>query len=167
MKKLLVLMLVLGMASLASAGLTFATGAATIQVGGTVDISMLADQAVAGTIATTDLIGGAPNGASTISLAAGAASTAFAANDQAGNGYPGYIQGIAGTVTPYVLGDEVSIVGLTGDAVGTYTIYSYSAAAWASSGSATDSFTLTVVPVPEPITMGLLAVGGLFLRRRK
>ena len=165
MKKLLVLMLVLGVASLASAGLTFATGAATIQVGETVDIGMLADQAVAGTIATTDITGGVPNGVSTMSLLAGAASTAFTANPQAA--YPGYIQGIAGTVTPYMLGDEVSIASLTGDAVGTYTIYTYTTAGWNTTYVPNDSFVLTVVPVPEPITMGLLAVGGLFLRRRK
>ena len=169
MKKLLVLMLVLGIASMASAGLSFATSSASVTVGDSVSVALNIDSASVGASSLDSIIG---YYTSTIaSLAAptqGADAIAWSVTTKTG-AYAGYFQTVAGTTVSggFVLGDEIAIATLTGDAVGTYTIYSYMTSMWDITGGWDDSFTLTVNAIPEPMTIGLLGLGGLFLRRRK
>lgn len=169
MKKLLVLMLVLGMASMATAGLSFATSSATILVGGTTTVGLTTDVAVAGG-SLTNIVGYYAGSVASLSVAGGAAVTPGmdTVNAQAAP-YVGYFQTIMGTTTAggFLLDDEIVSATLTGLSAGTYTIYVYDGASWTSPPGPTGSFTLTVNAIPEPMTIGLLGLGGLFLRRRK
>ena len=169
MRKLVLLMLVLGMASMATAGLTFATGSATINVGDSVAVDVLADAANAGLNTTVDYVGNLLDaGVSMAVPVAGSAVQAAGIVDQTAAGYAGYYMLNMGTTTAggYVVGDQIATITLTGLAAGTYEFYTYDPVGWSTTYVPTDTFTLTV-DVPEPITMGILGLGGLFLRRRK
>ena len=169
MKKILVLMLVLGIASTASAGLSFATGSATITVGESVSVALQIDSASVGASSLDNMVGYYSGTVATLAAPTqGADAIAFTVNTKTG-AYAGYFQIISGTTVTggFSLGDEVAIATLTGDAAGTYTIYSYMTSMWDITGGWDDSFTLTVNQIPVPMTFGLLGLGGLFLRRRK
>ena len=167
MKKLLVLMLVLGIASMATAGLTFGTAPAVMNVGDPVSVSLEADAGTAGASSDVSFVGA--SGIVGLGVAGGAETTpgSDTVNPQ-GGAYVGYYQTIMGTTTPggYTLGGEVVELDLSGLAVGTYTLYSYTAAGWNTNYTTNDSMSIQVL-VPEPMTIGLLGLGGLFLRRRK
>jgi len=159
MKKLLVLMLVLGVASAASAGLTWSQATMTVN---------------AGDIASVDIIGTDTGGsysvdATSVPVASVTVTTLALAGSEGGfyqypaghASYAGYIWlEVKDATEPFTSGPgaqfnlAIDTTGLSG----TYMLY-------ADIYDTNDAFTLTVVP--EPITMGLLAVGGLFLRRRK
>ena len=159
MKKCLVLMLVLGIASMATAGLTFSNPvppSPNLQHS-VATVDLVADAGTAGSNSTTDFVG------AVASVTGGAGMEAQAVNPQAA--YPGYYQTIMGSTNgAIVLGEVVSIVTLDTSTLGTFTIYSYTAAGW-SAATTNDSYTYKVIP--EPMTIGLLGLGGLFLRRRK
>ena len=178
MRKLLILTVVLGMASMANAGLSLVVGG--VESGATI------------TIADTDTIwigvyddtGGAQYGAGVIIAEDGGVAEAGGSWTGGNNYYvppatpggysvpvgysPTYgdiwylIDQAATTVMPGIglqadyefhcdiLGDSVTIL-LTDPLLGNGAIYD----------------TLTIHQIPEPITMALLGLGGLFLRRRK
>ena len=163
MKKCLVLLMVLGIASMATAGLSFATGSATVPIGGSVVVALTTD-AVEADGSLTNIVGYYAGSVASISVAAGADTVAQQVNAM-GGAYVGYYQTIMGTTAGggFAVGDEIAVVTLTGNAAGVYTINAWEA--WTSPPGPTDSFTLTVTP--EPMTIGLLGLGGLFLRRRK
>ena len=164
MKKILVLMLVLAIASTASASLSFVSSSATVNVGETVVVGLTTTTAGASTL--TNYVGYYASTVATLSVAKGADVTAGLDSVLTlGGGYAGYFKTVMGTTVPggYSIGDEIAVATLTGEAAGTYTINVWSSG-W--TGTPEDSFTLTVL-IPEPMTIGLLGLGGLFLRRRK
>ena len=152
MKKLIVLSLVVAMASLATASLVY-----------TPDLST--DQASPVTLS-------AVLGESSVNYAVEITVTGDLVIDLSGASFPG-----AGSV--WMFGN-----GITGTATETWArltggAYMANAAGTAcfdgvvitgTSGTVTlkeDNGTITTFEVPEPMTMGLLGLGGLFLRRRK
>ena len=162
MRKLLILVLVLGMASMASATISFVTNSATVGTGGSVTVSVSSD---ADDTAWSGYIGYSPGIASLTAVSSlTAAGTERAVTDP---GYAGYFKLLAADGSdPFTSVDSgVQFTGnlAAGLSTGTYTINLWGAS-W-TAGPLADTFTLTVVP--EPITLALLGLGGLFLRRRK
>ena len=160
MKKLFVLTLVLGLASGATAAITLANKPAEpINVGETVTIGVQNSQngAYSGWLFVTDssvadyenvafTSAGDPSGASTL--------TEYPE-------YPGWIEFTVASIPPIqVAAGEHIQVELIGAAEGTMRLEVYD-----TSGEVLlDSAEVTVVP--EPMTIALLGLGGLFLRRR-
>ena len=162
MRKLLILVLVLGMASMASATISFVTNSATINVSESYTVQVQSDIDSAG---WTGYLGYAPGTVAALTSVwalpgAGDDATAPATS------YAGYWQLNALDLTPpadsIVAGAQFEGT-MQAYAVGTYDIYLYDSF-W-TGHPVVDTFTLTVVP--EPITLALLGLGGLFLRRRK
>jgi hypothetical protein len=165
MRKLLILMLVLGMAPMACATVSLVSTAATVGESGTVTIQVSSDWA---SLAWTGYLG---------YTHAGAALTSAWANTIAGKdgyvfpspaGYAGYYQLVAADLAAEPVTIQAGIQfegilqGITGSAEGIdYDFYLYNGS-WT---AVIDTFTLTVIP--EPITLALLGLGGLLLRRRK
>ena len=160
MKKILVLMLVLGITSMASAGLTI-TGPTEVDLGGTIALQIVHDGSAAvvdgsdyavvyvtPTAAVTGMAMTSNVSASTWStltdyLASFGYFSIFGANPPGGNLL------LAGTWVNFdisagsLLVDDVISISMLGGG----------------------SHNVTVIP--EPMTIGLLGLGGLFLRRRK
>ncbi len=186
MKKLLILMLVLGMASAASA-VPIITGATTIAPGGTVTLTLSGTSAEAST--TADGSGGfgisgvfidvvnnsyyAPVGlfaGSTISNASGAHANMGGLGSV--TAYYGGISFLAAPVVPWAEATDVD----TGTWF-TFDVYLSSGYAGATDGSVympidigwgtTDVGGVDLQIIPEPVTIALLGLGGLLLRRRK
>ena len=162
MKKCLVLMLVLGIASMATATLTI-SAPATIDVGATVSIAIVADAASAAQ--TGDASGGYVTALGT---------------------YHTYISGFvmepgaaAGTMSGYSYNASTGYIYVNGSNLGTEDLLS--PGDWLSfdlgTGALAVGDVITIAlnngqsvgidVVPEPMTIGLLGLGGLFLRRRK
>lgn len=161
MKKLLVVMLVLGLASAANADLSLvgADAVSNLPVGGSgaVNVASDADGGYACWLEIPDLgiatytvdftAGGNPNGDSVV-------------NEYAG--YDGWFEVIVASLNPsapVVAGDHI-VANITGVAMGETVLNLY----------ADDGATLLdsiPVVVPEPMTIALLGLGGLFLRRRR
>ena len=150
MKKLLILMLVLGMVSVASADLT-------LSVSGN-DVSVEADSMTADLYAAVSITGGSIG--------------TFAVGDEGGTmcgyladgtdvGLPnGEIWALAIGVPPEVYQDGSWLTA----------VISYTGSATVNLWEMDDEYSLTLldsVVVPEPMTLALLGLGGLFLRRRK
>lgn len=159
MKKLLVVMLVLGLASAANAALSLGQLAGELAIGESADVMVgsdadggyalwleIPDLSVA-TYTVDFTAAGNPNGDSAI-------------NEYAG--YDGWFEVIVASLNPsapIVAGDHV-VATVTGVAVGETALNLY----------ADDGATLlgsTPIVVPEPMTIALLGLGGLFLRRRR
>ena len=165
MRKLVVLMLVLGIASVASAGLSFATNAVSIGIGETVVVAATLTSDAGGT-GQENVVGNYAVNISGISydVTRGAAVTEGLDTVTAlGGAYAGYVTTNMGNMAGFAIGDEILLVEVTGLAAGTYDINIWNTS-WTFS---TDLESTLTVTVPEPITIGLLGLGGLFLRRRK
>jgi hypothetical protein len=163
MKKLLVLALVMGIASLATAGFDLST------INGlsySVDGNKL-------TITGADVVGYtmnlAPEGGS---LSNGVVAAGFIGTANAGSEYYGVWTGVAASVggggNPNVTGTIFTIDFTPGTSLVTFAYSSAAGASTITMGTETitlDGYSMTIVP--EPMTMGLLGLGGLFLARRK
>lgn len=159
MKKMLVLALVLGIASLASATVTVSVSSNTVAVGGTVTVSVSSDN-TDGYVKYLDMVKG------TATL--GTVSKLPAAGAQA-------------DVIDYSTGTLYDIGLTAADFTNTPTAGIHFTVLATATGNVGDTFTLdllndqtfdvastqTVTIIPEPVTMALLGIGGLFLRRRK
>ena len=179
MKKYLVLSMVLGIASLASAGLIFDVASVDVMPGEAVTVSIVQEApnpAGAGGIITVDFSGaaGAIEGVGAQGLGSGwgwllAGDITILGGNQAyfeaaaspGVGTPG-VGSELGYPIPGTMGAYTSTVTFTftPDASQILKI----GGAW--DGATSDS-TMAVNVIPEPMTMALLGLGGLFLRRRK
>ena len=161
MKKILVLMLVLGMTSMASAALTFSVDTVTILTGATTVVGIESD--VAG-FAWTGYVGYAPGNAELTGMVATAAAGPDATVTNDPFGYAGYykIEALDYTPPSDILAGVQFNGTITGHTEGTYNVYLMSP--WSAPGL---QDTLLVNVIPEPMTLGLLGLGGLFLRRRK
>ena len=164
MKKILVLMLVLGMASLASAGLTVTQTAGTL----TIENDTVYTLSPTGQFEAQLVINepGSLDGTYSFGPAASAITTAtvpYLMNSYAASSFGlggselidwSYMLVVDDPVTLNLLGvGDVLSYGLTGGAV-SGTLYD-------GSGGVITTF------IPEPMTLALLGLGGLFLRRRK
>ena len=161
MKKLLVLMLVLGVASMASAALTFTADTVTVATGATVGVGINSD---IGGAAWVGYVGYVPGNAVVSGVVATAAAGPDAVVTASPFGYAGYykLEPLDFTPPSDILAGVQFNATVSGLTVGTYTVYLMSP--WSSAGV---QDTLTVNVIPEPMTIGLLGLGGLFLRRRK
>ena len=167
MKKLVVLMLVVGMASLASAALSF-SGSMEVNVDGSASTFALTSSADA-TIAEGWIWVDYPVYASQLSNAAmtanvddnGLQSVDNTKYAPSGLGVVA-VNNTDGTTAVWA-GDLVTfdMVAAEGAVIGdTYSLQFLD-------GSFGEQFSTTVTVVPEPMTMALLGLGGLFLRRKK
>jgi hypothetical protein len=157
MKKVLVFALVLGLAGIANATVSLVPSAATINVGDTVTISVVSD--------TADNYGGwlelVNNGIGTfgdlmILPGAGADATKDFSFD------PWWVfEGKSfNPAAPVVAGNQFTIdFTASAEGLASITLYEFD--------GATPIQTVGIDVVPEPMTLGLLGLGGLFLRRRK
>jgi len=163
MKKLLVLMLVLGMASMASAGLTWSQASVDLTVGGQATVQLVSggvDQGKAWTAADLSVF-------KIVSItplsAAGPDADSYIYTSGSYDGWAWVKLLDLNPPSDVTAGDAFDVV-LEGIALGTA---SMSSDYYAVIGGGPDAAMTVNVVVPEPITMSLLAVGGLFLRRRK
>ena len=158
MKKLIILLLVLGLATAANATvLTWSVDAVTINtdVSDTVVVQLAADDAEG---FSSKWVG---NYSSTVADITGVVALAAAGDDATVSESTGdwWNIGSSDSASPFNIasGDQydVTIKGLVN---GTYTV---------GSDSYGTNDTLTITVIPEPMTIALLGLGGLFLRRRK
>ena len=168
MKKMLVLLLVLGVAGMASATLSLATNAISLTVADApVTVAATLDAATAAQ-AVESVVGNYAVNITGISMSIAAGSgvdPGFVGISPVGGAYAGYVATNMGNPAGFGAGAEILLITIDGLAVGTYDINIWNTAWSASSTDLEDTLTVTVTP--EPITMGLLGLGGLFLRRRK
>ncbi len=159
MKKLLVLVLVLGMSSMANAALTDILSDIELQLSGT-------------TVTIVGLDAGAESswsdGGVYTSVSNGTVSAPLTSNQNAGDlraiqqwtGYNGVDIRIGQGTGPALQTGEWFTFQYSGNVGDVFDIYDYT-----QGGSTTPVGTLTLLP--EPMTIVLLGLGGLFLRRRK
>jgi hypothetical protein len=163
MRKLLILMLVLGMAPLAGATISLVSTAATVGLSGTTTVQVSSDTA---DLPWAGYLGYTHAGASLTSMWVLPAAGGDAAVAPSPGGYAGYWwMSAADNASPFTIAAGVQFEGtLLGTATGVYNFYLYDSN-WSTPISPSGTFTLTVIP--EPMTMALLGLGGLLLRRRK
>ena len=190
MKKLLALVLILVMASSASAVLTSYQGyyfemvidaPAVIGIGDTVSVEILAGDSVVSEMLSTvlNVDAGATVSALTVSIP-GDWSWLNSGNGTASDGGDGYNVSLDGTVPEAIAaGDSIYSFSFTTLEAGTVTIDAVSGSwstfaaavgiddAWYSSGAQYGLPYAQITVVPEPMTIALLGLGGLFLRRRR
>ena len=159
MRKLLILVLVLGMAPVACATISLVSNAATIDLAGSVTVQVSSD---ADSAAWTGYLGYTHAGAGLTSVWANGIAGSDASASQHGS-WLGYYKLTAYDASPPTDSIQAGIQFegvLDGSATGTY-VFNLTNLGW----TVQDTFTLTVIP--EPMTMALLGLGGLLLRRRK
>jgi hypothetical protein len=164
MKKLLVLLMVLGLVSSANAALSLSLSATTVAVGADVTLSVISDNGdgwLGDLVLSEDLvnwtapIAAAYDGAVTILPAAG--NLAALSMSQ-----PNVAQISAGGLSPAPVAGTQFTVAIKGVQPGTIFIDLQDDSTFAEIAGP-----LTLTVTPEPITVALLGLGGLFLRRRK
>ena len=162
MRKLLILMLVLGMAPLACATVSLVSSAATVGISEAATIQVSSD---VDDLAWAGYIGYTYANASITTMAALPAAGSLGGVGAGPGGWLGYWQlSAADNTPPNTIDVGVQFSGAAmGTATGSYDFYLYDGN-W-TTASPWGTFTLTVIP--EPITMALLGLGGLLLRRRK
>lgn len=158
MKKVLALTLVLGLVGIANATISLVPSAATINVGDTITISVVSDSTAAYGAWLEPLDNGVGTFGGLVKLAAAGADASMD-----GVSYAPWWTFEAKSfnpAAPIVVGDHFTI-DFTGSAEGvaSLTLYEFD--------GATPIQTVDISVVPEPMTLGLLGLGGLFLRRRK
>ena len=165
MKKLLVLMLVLGIASAANATLALSfdgqpnPGEVTITVSTNFKLDVHQDTAGVGDEFWFDWAGPASPTGSTVGVVGPAAPTGFVADD---GGYGlGYVKGRMTEASLDGAIGEWWYIDMHCDGIGDVLVQ-----LWNANGT-TVIDTLTIHQVPEPMTISLLGLGGLLLRRRK
>jgi hypothetical protein len=176
MKKLLVLALVLSVASMANAALVITPSATTVTVGDTFTMTLGTDTAItAGVgecywllVADTSLVSiDYASGAGLSFIDAGITVATDAASNHSDAGLPDGTEGISGgiflTQLSSVNGTIYTNIQATALTAGTATLMILDGGTSEAIGS---PVTLTIKAIPEPITMTLLGLGGLFLRRR-
>ena len=155
MKKVLVLALVLGIASMANAALSYSVSKLTLQQGASATVQIVADSAD-----MYEVWAGADSGIADITAVSALADAGGDASGTAST-YPGWwiLIGMDNS-EPFTLvaGDHWDVTITAGMVNGTITLDS---ACYSGGG------TIAVNVIPEPITIALLGLGGLFLRRRK
>lgn len=158
MKKLMVLALVLGVAALANAGLVLkvdgadVAGPVKVNPGAEVKVSIFGDAKAYN--AFTEITGGISYGAFAFTGNAGDMS-----KSEALAGYPGwYLLTVAGGPSAPTTAGEQVLVTLKVDQDGVFNLYD---------GDEQFLSGIAFTVIPEPMTMGLLALGGLFIRRKK
>jgi hypothetical protein len=177
MKKLLVLALVLSMASMANAALTIGPSASSVNVDEAITISLDAGVDVYDQggfylgISNTSIGGATLDILAAVINYTGNASSLTVIDDPDTSAALGLVGAFvlinlsdippAGNTSPPVTGLLASGFGLTGATAGMVDLVVLS-------GADGSEFTRTSVEVtPEPITIGLLGLGAMFLRRRK
>jgi hypothetical protein len=158
MKKFVVLMLVLAMASLANALVTLSVSSNEVEVGGTITISVSSDDTAAYRKYLDMIQGTATLGSVTIHSAAGA--DASVADFSYEGLYDLELTAVDFAATP-VAGLHFSVVATATGSVGeTFTIELLNG----------DTYDLemseTVTIIPEPATIALLCLGGLLIRKK-
>ena len=162
MKKMLVLMLVLGMASIANATiLTWTADSITItSIGGTSVVQLVADNA--DIYAYAKWVGANPAGIATITniVARAAAGPDADVKNPSQTADPGWwtVQSLDFTPPSSVAAGAQYDVTVKGLALGTFAVGSDAL-------GTNDMLNITVIP--EPMTVALLGLGGLFLLRRR
>ena len=165
MKKLLVLMLVIGLASMASAAYTL-SGPTVVATGGTITISIMQDSTVQNPPDVLILLETTEPGSlgNAIALPAAGELRSIVPFSYAG---PNAYNGVAGSLTGQLTTGAHFTVDFTAPGTtGTAVIDLYSPSSdWLLGNPVTDTLTITIVP--EPMTVVLLGLGGLLLRRKK
>lgn len=161
MKKLMVLALVLGFVGLANAGLSISAPKTDLLPGEVATITVTSDHGNAwlGYLVLAD--GGVGALADGIAVAAGDLGAAIAYTE-AGFGTGFEITTASSTVGGLKPGTQWTFNFSSADA-GVANVLMYDDAAGYSAPVSAIAFTV----IPEPMTMGLLALGGLFIRRKK
>ncbi|OHB57342.1 MAG: hypothetical protein A2Y12_09535 [Planctomycetes bacterium GWF2_42_9] len=170
MKKMLVLVMVLGLASLTNAAISFyvngspAPAAVNINPGEVLTLQLYSGDTLAWNayvIQGTDTVSGIGSLTNPINLANAGdmkSNSPYAAADGWGNGF---LFGTGGSPSGLPVAGIQHTVDFSSPVVGTANLYLYDGTSY----NELDSLAVTVVP--EPVTMALLGIGGLFLRRRK
>ena len=168
MKKILVLMLVLGMASMATAGLSIVTdGSDTFTIdsdaAGNADIYIIVDSALGYDLVYTNIIGGGMSSSMDYDVMFGGPFDPMA-NLAITDTLPiSYVE--QATLAESPPAELPAGVWASVQVTGVSFVSSGTAVAWIYDTGTTSL--IDTAYIPEPMTLALLGLGGLFLRRRK